>query len=172
MDAHVEKRLAKERRRIEREVKAKGSTEEATAPGADETAKRLERLEQELAAERRERGFAEKTAGLQLDAKQRALLRNAWDPENPEKFDEFVTVFGIGKAPAPARTQSESNYRDPGGAAGPPDGELENDATRWDRDQIARWQADGTFKDRLEKFRNSLPGGGAGLFRKKIPKVG
>jgi hypothetical protein len=53
--------------------------------------------------------------------------------------------------------------------SGAPREVLDNDATRWSRDYIERMQADGTFKAELEKFRNSLPGGSNGLFRRKIP---
>jgi hypothetical protein len=60
-------------------------------------------------------------------------------------------------------------YRSPDGASGPPAEAYETDARKWNADSITRMIEDGLFIQRLNRYRNSLPGGSDGIFRKKIP---
>lgn len=57
----------------------------------------------------------------------------------------------------------------PGVAVGAPDGSMERDATKWTADYIAQLRAGGKFREKLDEYRESLPGGSSGLFRRKIP---
>lgn len=73
-------------------------------------------------------------------------------------------------APETPANGNGAPYKSPGAPAGAPPEVLENDATKWSADHIRRLQADGNLLKELEKYRNSLPGGGNGIFRKRIPK--
>lgn len=73
-------------------------------------------------------------------------------------------------APVVAEPAKEPSYKSPGAPAGAPAEVLNNDATKWSSDYVARQREQGTFLQELEKYRSSLPGGTGGLFRKRLPK--
>ncbi len=72
-------------------------------------------------------------------------------------------------APTEPPAPTGPGYKSPGAPAGAPPEVLDRDATKWSKDYIERLRENGTFLQELDKFRGSLPGGGNGVFRKRIP---
>lgn len=166
----VQRRLAQEREKRPPAPEAKlGEAPKGEDPKPDDLSRLNEQLST-LSARLAESEFATKVAGLALDEKQKGVLKALWNPAAPEAMDAAIEAFGVGK-PKPATSTAPPAYS-PAAANGAPDGAMERDATKWTSDYIAQLRADGKFRERLEEYRNSLPGGGADLFRKRIPKAG
>jgi hypothetical protein len=91
-------------------------------------------------------------------------------PKGNPLADALAALAGSGSDAAAAPVP----YTSPGGANGPPRSEYEDitNPVRWSADMVARFVEDGSFSERLEKFRASLPGGSGSVFRKRIPKIG
>ena len=120
------------------------------------------------------------------------LLKGVMLAQGREAMDRFAArlkppaaaapiVPAAGAAPAagtpPAPAPGQPNYRSPGAPAGAPADTYERDATKWSKDRIVQLQSEvGTsgksrFREELDRYRDSLPGGGNGLFWRHIPKV-
>ncbi len=178
----IKKAKAQAGRSAERRVRAEMSTktetqppEQATQPPNDQLTdlmSKVESLGEKLLQSENDRSFAERIQGLAVTDKQRNVLRNAYSADDSSQFDSLVDAFGItaGDATQP-ETEAAPTYQSPGGVSAPPVELTERDATRWTRDHIDRMKENGTFLSRLEQYRDSLPGGGNGVFRRRIPKV-
>jgi hypothetical protein len=197
VDELIAKRVAKVERKYEKrlsEIESKGEPKPKDPPKpapkqeaqtqtqpdgrVDDIAASVEQLKADLAKRDGDAKFAEaiNEAGLSLDKKQREIARRLFDPEDVEGSMDNLKALGIGAAkPEPATETKEepkaATYTSPGGANGPPVETFENNPTKWDRDYIDRLQQEGTFMEKLTAWRDSLPGGGQGIFRKRIPKV-
>ncbi len=169
----VGREVAKERERLARRAPEPEAKQGEAPKGEDPKPDELGRLNEQLntlAARLEESEFAAKVAGLAITAEQRDVLRKLWNPAAPEAMDAAIKAFGVG-APKPAAIAPAPVYS-PGPAHGAPEGSMERDATKWSKDYIDQLRASGEFKAKLEEYRNSLPGGGADLFRRRIPKAG
>lgn len=156
----------------------------ATAAPAGETdlASQLAQLTQRLDQSEADRAFAETIATVGGDIEKLKELRPLFDPNKPDAFIEKAKKLGLAAAPPrkgddddeddgnPGNSQAPSMFRSPGAPSGPPSGVIENDPTKWTKDYIQRLRADGTFLKEIEKWAETLPGGGNGVFRKRIPK--
>lgn len=100
------------------------------------------------------------------------LLRNAFASGGQAGMDKLANrIKPAANVEATPVDDNANRYKSPGAPSGAPPEVIDRDATRWSKDYIERLRSDGTFHSELEKFRASLPGGGGGLFRKRIPKV-
>ena len=101
------------------------------------------------------------------------ILRESFKSGGQAAFDRLASR--LKPAPAAAEKSPEAKpsgtYASPGAPSGAPADVLERDASKWSRDHVERLKADGTFLQELEKYRASLPGGGGGVFRKRIPQA-
>lgn len=173
VDAIVAKRVAKAEKAAERRVR--GELESQTtqkkepppAPGSDDLAAKFAAMEAKVA-------LTEAIAELDWKPSKddAELLRDAFKSGGQAALDKLA---GRLKPQTAAETKPMDEpgprYKSPGAPSGAPPEVLDRDATKWSADYIARMREDGTFFAELEKFRASLPGGGGGLFRKRIPKV-
>lgn len=166
LDAIVAKRVAKaekaaERRLREPESKTTQSKEPPPAPGSDDLASKLAALEAKAA-------MAEAMAELDWKpSKEDAeLLRDAFKSGGEAAMQKLAGRL----KPSDAKPdEPASKYKDPGAPSGAPREVLDNDASKWSRDYVERLQSDGKLLAELERYRGTLPGGGGGLFRKRIP---
>lgn len=172
LDVIVAKRVAKaekaaDRRHRESEPSTAQKKEPPPAPGNDELVAKIAAMEVKAA-------MAEAISELDWKpSKDDAdLLRDAFKSGGQPALDKLA-----GRLKPQTTTETKSmddpgkKYKDPGAPGGAPPEVLDRDATKWSLDYINRMRDDGTFKAELEKYRQSLPGGGGGLFRKRIPKV-
>ncbi len=177
----IDRATAETERRLRAEFEAKQTREPEKAKKPADPDDRLAKFEAELRLERSERLFAEKLADLarKPDEKQKKTLRNAWDPENPAAFADLVDVLALNTAPPTPPPQPDDDpkpkapavpYSSPGAASAPPESDYQIDGLKWTKDDIARWREDGSFKARVMKWRNSLPGGAGSFMPTKIPK--
>jgi hypothetical protein len=174
VDAIVEARLAKQRARLTKAKPEPEAPQGEASKGDDPTTGKFQELTEQVAGlaaqlkrSEADRTFAEKVQGFQLSSEQRQVLRAMWNPDAPDTVDAAIKAFGVGQ-PRPA---DAPRYRDPGAPSGAPEAAMEVDATKWSADYIAQLRSSGKFLEELEKFRSRMPGGGAGLFRKRIPKA-
>lgn len=104
-------------------------------------------------------------------------LREAFKSGGRPLFDKLAARLkpaapaAATKEAATAAVPNAAAYKSPGAPSGAPPEVLEQDATKWSADYVQRLKSDGTLLTKLEEYRNSMPGGGGGLFRKRIPKV-
>jgi hypothetical protein len=167
LDAIVAKRVAKaekaaERRLREPESKPTQTKEPPSAPGSDDLAAKLAALEAKAA-------MAEAMAELDWKpSKEDAeLLRDAFKSGGESAMQKLAGRLKPQVATKP--NEPSGTYKSPGAPSGAPPEVLDNDATKWSRDYVDRLQSDGKLLAELERYRGTLPGGGGGLFRKRIP---
>lgn len=162
----VRDRLARDRQARAKEQPATTAKKEEPPPSGDDTRSRLEFME----------------ALDELDWKptrdDKELLRATMVSQGREAMDKLASRLkaaapSTSPAPAPGTPPPAEGptYRSPGAPSGATQDVFERDATKWDSNTIARLKSDGTFLSKLEEYRQSLPGGSNGLFRKRIPKV-
>lgn len=170
VNAIVGQRLAEERRKKAPTPEVKqGDAPKGADPEPDQLSKLFEQvgaLSAQLQKSEADRAFAEKVGGIQLSKEQRDLLRGL----PSEQVDAAIKAFGLG-APAKAPTAEAPTYRSPGAVVGAPDEVMQADATKWTSDYISQLQSEGRLLDEVEKWRRGIPGGGQGLFRRRIPKA-
>jgi hypothetical protein len=166
------------RERLERDRKSRTKPEATTpnaqkkepqpTPGNDDVLAKVAALEAKAA-------LAEAISELDWKpAKEDAeTLRDAYKAGGPELFAKLAGRLKPASPVTGAKSAEPANgsYKSPGAPQGAPPETLHQDATKWSADYVARLRADGTFLQELEKYRASMPGGGGGLFRKRIPKV-
>jgi hypothetical protein len=187
LDEIVAKRLKKQERKLLKDFEAQSAQTKVakpdpkTATPAPEAPNYVTR--EEFEKERADRQFAEALAGVpgadKLTAKQRRVLRHEFDPENPgDLVTDAKELFGVAansQQEFPAKGDSSppegvvSQYVAPGAPSAAPR-EITVNALEWSRDDISRMQADGSFLERVEQWRQQFEGGGETLFRKRIPK--
>lgn len=173
VDAIVARRVSKAEKAAEKRVRGELDTqpqaqkkETPPAPGSEDHASKLAALEARLA-------LADAMAELDWKPSKEdsELLRDAFKSGGSEAMQKLAgRLKPQSTSEAKPVDDPAGTYKSPGAPSGAPRETLERDATRWTRDAIDRMRADGTFKAELEKFRASLPGGGGGLFRKRMPK--
>lgn len=172
LDAIVAKRVAKAERAAERRVRGelesqpKQTKEPPPAPGSDDLAAKFAAMESKLALTE---------AISELDWKpskdDAELLRDAFKSGGQAAMDKLANRLKPAAGAVDSKPADDAKYRSPGAPSGAPPEVLDRDATKWSADYIARLKDSGDFKKELEKYRGNLPGGGGGLFRKRIPKV-
>lgn len=175
VDALLAKRLARAERQHQKALdevnaklaKAAPKEKTKTAPAADD---RINEVMNELATMKADAAFqkALKTTGKQFSEEDEQILRVIHE-KDPDKLPIAAARFAAGKREGDAVPNDESKYQSPGGVNSPAEVNIA-DATQWSGEYVARLRADGTFREELEKYRNSLPGGSNGLFRKRPPK--
>jgi hypothetical protein len=177
LDVIVATRSAKAAKAAEKRVRSEyegantnsqsATKKEAEQPGSEDWAAKVAALEQKAAIS---------DAMNELDWKptkdQAETLRDAFKSGGQTLFDRLATLIKptAGTQQTEAKKMDDPTYNSPGAPSGAPADVLERDAVRWSKDYIDRMRADGTFKDAIEKYRASLPGGNNGLFRKRIPR--
>ena len=166
----VERRLAEERRKKAPAPEAKqGDPPNGNDPQPDQLSKLTEQLgalTARLSKSEADTAFAEKVAGLPLTKEQRDILRGM----PPESVDAAIQAFGLAnKANQP--NSPVPSYQSPGAPSGAPEEVMQSNAVTWTKDYIDQLRAEGKLLDEVEKWRRQMPGGGAGLFRRRIPKA-
>lgn len=171
LDAIVAKRVAKaekatERRLRETDPNPAQKKEPPPAPGSDDLAAKLAALEAKAAVA---------DALAELDWKpskdDAELLRSAFKSGGEPAMQKLAGRLKPQQAEVKTVDSPADKYKSPGAPSGAPSEVLDRDATKWSRDYIERLESEGKLLPELEKYRGSLPGGGGGLFRKRIPKV-
>lgn len=100
------------------------------------------------------------------------MLRDAFKTGGRALFDKIAErIKPTATTEAKPVSDPANKYKSPGAPSGAPPEVLEGDATKWSKDYIDRLRSEGKLLSEVEKWRSSLPGGGGGLFRKRIPKV-
>jgi hypothetical protein len=172
LNAIVAREKAKAERAAEKRVRQdpEGTPKKETppAPGSEDLAAKLAALEAKAA-------LAE--AMTELDWKpskdDAELLREAFKNGGEAAMQKLAARL---KPQAPAETgrpvdDPTKKYRDPGAPSGAPPEVLDRDATKWSGTYVEQLRSEGKLLAEVEKFRGSLPGGGGGLFRKRIPEA-
>jgi hypothetical protein len=170
----VTKLLAKEYSKGKSKGKREAKAELESKP-VETKAKETEPKEElvsraELDAFRAELELERKLSGKELSEEELQTIR-----ENPSAADALIEAYmnKAEKPPAVAETESasppEPAQDTPGSARGAPAHVREMDALKWTRDDVERMVRDGTFLQRVNEYRDSLPGGANGIFRRRIP---
>jgi hypothetical protein len=169
LDAIVAKRVAKaekaaERRLREPETKPAQSKEPPSAPSSDDLVSEVAALKSRLALTE-----AMDDLDWKPSKEDAELLRDAFKSGGAAAMHKLAGRLKPQQETKPVDDPT-GKYKSPGAPSGAPPEVLDRDATKWSRDYVERLrQEPGAFKRELEAFRNSLPGGGGGLFRKRIP---
>jgi hypothetical protein len=179
LDAIVAKRVAKAEKAAERRVRSEYEAQNSTAQKKDtQPTQGSDDIRTELAELKAKAAYAEAIAELdwkpsKTDAE---LLRDAFKSGGEASMQKLAgRLKPATQQPAQEQNVNDASndkkYQSPGAPSGAPVEVLDRDATKWSKDYIERMRGEGTFLKELEKFRNSLPGGGGSVFRKRIPKV-
>lgn len=174
----VAREVAKERRKAKR---AQPKPQEAAASAEHDIAEivqaavqaattplaeRIDSMQQEQAAVKTAAEFKVAIAGLEMNDEDTSMLRTLFE-HNRAAFDSAVKARRAADLPPEPKGPGPSNI--PAPSPTPAADRLGNPVT-WDKDTIARLQADGTFLQRIKEHRARLPGAGGGLFAPKTPK--
>jgi len=173
LDAIVAKRVAKAEKSAEKRVRQEIEGQPAQkkdpqpASGSEDLAAKLAALEAKAAWHE---------AVAELDWKptkdDAELLRDAFKSGGADAMQKLANrLKPQDAAKEETKVDDSAKYKSPGAPSGAPSDVLERDATKWSRDHIERLRSEGSFLKELEKYRGSLPGGGGGVFRKRIPQA-
>lgn len=181
VDDILKDRLARERRK--HKPKAQTSTPQPPPQTeSPEIAEKVALLERRLAEQQFEAVALKKgiTSDAALSVLKSAFMAEA--PEDPGKWiDDRKSAF-VAPAPPPESepqpepgTQSQAQPQPTLATGGAPtqvqkDFSGEVDVMKLTRDDISRLQRTGKFHTVLQRYRDSLPGGGNGVFKKRLPK--
>jgi hypothetical protein len=185
----VKREVAKAARRARQKALAEAAaqrepttdTPEAPANGDSGMEARLRALEEEGA-------FKDALLSLptQVTEEQRSLLRRLFDPKNPSMIrDDYDAIKGDKDTPAepaadaakpeapaavPSPVPGKPPYN-PGAPSGSPD-EMPSNPLKWSKADYQRLRDRGgrAALDAVEKWRDTLPGGNPGMFRRRAPK--
>lgn len=174
LDAAAAKARAQGKRQAKKEFEAQlaqQSTPEPT-PSTEQTDDKYDAVMARLdamAAQTETANFESAVSGLAVSDDERKMLSLAYKSDR-ELFDRKVAALRTNPAAPP-------EPKGPGfsgvGAPNPqPTHERETNPLAWTKDDIAVMQKEGTFLKRLKEYRNTLPGGGGGLFPAKNPMKG
>lgn len=171
LDAIVAKRVAKAEKATERRLTREPdptTTQKKEPPPAPDSD-----LASEVAALKAKAAMAEAMAELEWKpSKEDAeLLRDAFKSGGEAAMQKLAGRLKPNQETKPVDDPAAKKYRDPGAPSGAPPETLHNDAVKWSSDYVQRLVSEGSLTAELEKYRGGLPGGGGGLFRKRIPKV-
>lgn len=176
VDAIVARRVSKAEKATEKRLKQDSEPAQkkdvSPTPGNEELLAKLAALEAKSA-------FAEALADLDWKPSKddAELLRDAFKAGGADAMAKFANRIKPQQAAAEEKKMDDAaKYKSPGAPSGAPPDVLERDATKWGRDYIERLKGEvgkngkSGFMNALEAYRQSLPGGGDGVFRKRIPK--
>lgn len=170
----VKDRLARERRKWAKEQKQKmaeaepKSQEPATDAVEDRLSEMMARIEERAAAleaKEIEADYRTAVGGVSVDESRAKYLRWAFEHDR-EAFDAEVKAL---RAPDLPPEKKGPGFNSPGAPNGVAPGTISDDPRTWSADVIAQKRKDGTFLNDMNKWRDSLPGGGGGLFPAKTP---
>lgn len=170
LDAIVAKRVAKAEKAAERRVRESDQPaqkkENPPASGSEDLAAKLAALEAKAA-------MAEAMAELDWKPSKddAELLRDAFKSGGEAAMQKLAGRLKPQSTQEVKPVDDPAKYKSPGAPSGAPPEVLDRDAVRWSADYVARLRENGTFLSELEKYRGTLPGGGGGLFRKRIPNA-
>lgn len=188
LDRTVEKRLAREKRAHEKELaelraqlekasaKAPKPSEPTPTPNAtDDLSRKFDELTAKLRKQENDQLFNETImdANLTLTRDQRSLLRDRFDPDEPDAvIDLAKSVFAVSAAaapkpaadaePAPSQAPSVARQKPPEAPApaGNPDADLPADLSRLKGDQLERLKSNPErFREYLANARERMGGG-------------
>ncbi len=148
------------------------------APAADPSKKpSTQDVIAEMAELKARVAFAETLAALpeaaQLSIEQREAARRLFDPANPAGMADTLKLFAAPvpaepAAPAEAPASNGTPFV-PGAAPAAPPREQALNILAWDKSDIAAVQQRGEFRQKLDEYRASLPGG-APMFSRHMPR--
>jgi hypothetical protein len=166
--------LAKESAKLKRRLKKQTPTtiEEQKPPNGmevvsqslDKILSRLERLEGNEVQKTKETSFNSLISDRKVDDDLRGLLFASYDPANEEK-----TISILNKL-APPNSVPETNYRSPGAPTSPTELRTGTNPLAWTGDDCDVLISEDRFLESIEKWRETLPGGGSNLFSRKLKK--
>jgi hypothetical protein len=172
MDAIIGERLRRDR--AARAPAAPAAPAPAPTPAKTQTP---QELAAELAQIKAQLAFSDTLSTLpeaaRLSLEQRTALRQLFDPANPQALAETIKLFApatapAAEAPAPA-AEPPAPFVAGGSAPGAPPREPSLNPLAWDKSDIDAMKQRGEFRQNLDKWRSSLPGG-APLFKRHVPK--
>jgi len=165
--------LAKESSRLKRKLrKQNNATPQEEAPSEESSATvqalekilgRLERLETDSAEKSREVAFETVVGGREMDEDVRNLLQRTFDPEHPE----LTTAMLEKLAPI---TTNPTGYQSPGAPSQSRETDHGPNPLTWTQDDIEILVREGRFLESIEKWRETLPGGGSNLLSRKMKR--
>lgn len=125
----------------------------------------LEAMKAETHAAKMANEFMVATEGLSISESDKGMLQTLFQ-HNREAFDAQVKARKSVDAPPEPRGNGVSAIPAPNPT---PSADRLGAPHTWSKDDVARMRADGTLLSNVKKYRDSLPGGGGGLFPAKNP---
>ena len=173
--AELNKFLAKETSKLKRKMSREAKEKAVSAPAhTEESNDQNERLDQlletveSLKARLDEQQTSSKVKNLLASypglSDEHAGMVATMYKTDAAQATKLAELFSKSSESAPE--PSGPGFKSPGAPAPTPEIDRALDPRSWTKDDISRMRSDGSFKANLEKYRNSLPGGGGGLFRK------
>lgn len=127
---------------------------------------KLDAQNQELGA-MREQVFAASTAGIDASLEVLQGLR-VLQQHAPELYASQLAALTEANAAkhSPPAARGDAKFEGIGAPRGHEAFE-QGDPNKWNSDTVARYRADGTFLNRIEDYKATLPGGSGGLFKNR-----
>lgn len=161
----TERRLRQEQKAEPQDKKEAKSEAKAEKSDDDDLRSEMTKLKTDLQFER-----AVKKLAFIPNEDQEELLRSMFESGGADKMNKLAAQLKpADKSESQQEEKVAPSYKSPGAPSGAPAEVLENDATKWSKDYVARLKRDGSLFKELEKFGANM-GGENGIFQKRMPR--
>jgi len=161
----LRRKLKKQTRNVQEEVPESNNALDMVSSSLDKIVSRLEKLETMETESGKQRAFDNLVGDRKIDDDLKSVLYATFDPSDTEK-----TISVLDKVSSPNSVPQENRYRSPGAPTTTTDQRDNPNPMAWSKDDINVLVKEGRFLDSVEKWRETLPGGGSNLFSRKLRK--